>query len=117
MWTLLTIVTFLLVATAVKCFMQWYVAKRNAADMQYQKARELLRKWQVARPFLKVGACTYSRALVYEMIDAYSKLLCLWATFDQEHLQYLRGLLDQDPRPYNPITFDSAQSGVISFSY
>jgi hypothetical protein len=96
--------------------MKWYDAKCAAADKEYEAANKLFRQWQIARPFLRVGACPYSRGLVCQMIEAYSRLLWLGASHDFEHLEYLKGLLTQDPNPYDPITFDLAESGVISFS-
>lgn len=99
-------------AATFKIVTVWFEVKENTARKQYQEAREALRRWQTARPFLKVAACPYSRMLVYRMIAAHRLLLNMGASSDFEHLEYLKQLLNQGPSPYDPVTFDSASCGV-----
>lgn len=82
------------------------------AEEQLLSASDKLMRWHEARPHLKVAACPYSRTLVHEMLQAYSRLLELGAVTDTELYQKLQALLDDDPSPYSPQTYNPATSGV-----
>jgi len=84
----------------------------NEAIRQFLCAARRLFKWRDVRPFLKIAACPYSRALVIEMIEAYEKLLALRAVTDVEIYKQLQALLHDWPSPYSPQTFNPATSGV-----
>ena len=83
-----------------------------AAVEQYTNAAQKLVRWHEARPFLKVAACPYSRALVCAMIDAYGELLELEMVTDLEHYERLKALLNEWPSPYSPATYNPAFGGV-----
>ena len=102
--------TFALVALRI---MRW-CRRLTSATEKYTSAAEKLARWHEARPFLKVAACPYSRALVCAMIDAYGELLELQMVADFEHYERLKALLNEWPSPYSPATYSPATSGVIS---
>lgn len=115
MWTLVTILNILFIAFCVRIAMAWYCAKSDAASEKYRSAEKRLKKWQKARPFLRIAESAYSRMLVGEMIDAYQKLLDIGDAHNYEHLEHLKQKLIQGPPPYNPVTPPTI--GVIFLYY
>lgn len=82
----------------------------SQAIVDYNRAARLLDKWAEARRRLYVGQSRYAVFLVWEMIEALTKII----KHDPEHTQYipeareyldmLYALLEEDPPPLPPAT-------------
>ncbi len=75
-----------------------YIAIQVARN-QYVLAHRRLLAWKKARPLLFYGTCEYSRALIQEMIIAYSFLLLVGYVTDYEYLKKLEAMLNRFPPP------------------
>ena len=76
--------------------------RKKKLYQRFNRAHELLKKWQQARPLLKPGGCLYAKALVLSMIATYQELVTLGLKEGPERLAYLECLLAQTPPPSTP---------------
>jgi len=85
-----------------------------------ERPLNLLVQWREARPFLYIGSCPYSQALVWEMIRQVETVLSASSNLEvrkdgQRMLGYLYKALDQNPPPHSPPSIKTAPRGCFIF--
>ncbi|OGG54562.1 hypothetical protein A3D62_01285 [Candidatus Kaiserbacteria bacterium RIFCSPHIGHO2_02_FULL_49_11] len=113
------VLLFVCASTLALCFVVWYrkmEKEKLRAYTDFCVAHNHFEGWQRARPFLYAGQSRYARSLVFEMIDAYRRILAYdKGETDEGFIEVLLKLLDETPPPLPPSTETPACSRGLHF--